>query len=131
MSWDNRVFDVNGRGQKMLAAAISLAFQQQNDDAMASATGYSVDRDVGITLHWLNDGHGVTGVVPFPSRMSADRCADVVWDWLQSKPDVSPGKGQDADIDHDGDNGAGWRVRLGEVHTAICAVRPVLLWYGK
>ena len=58
--------------------------------------------------------------------------------WLASDEAKQTVKeGWDRDLDHDGSNGPGWRVYCedwGHVATysaAICAVKPVWLWYGK
>lgn len=130
MSFDNRLFNVNGRGSEMLLAALKLAFAQESRNDKP-CVAYRVN-EKGITLLW----HAASGSTPLPAPMSAEQVMPIVTAWLDSEPKVTLEQWEE-DIDHDGHNGAGWRVyvenwgHVGNEPYALCAVKPVFLWYGK
>lgn len=130
---DNRVFNVNGTGLGMLRKTIELAFEQESTEV---AKAWEFKPDKGLILLWTI-GDGIRGT-PFPSPIDAQDSAKMAWEWLKSKEAESmTGTGWDANADHDGDNGAGWRVyvedwgHVGDQTYAICAIRPAVMWYGK
>ena len=130
---DNRIFNVNGSGEEMLLAALRLAFMQ--DGSNRRCRGWQLTKN-GLVLAWYVEGN----TVPFPGSrgMTAEEVLPVVLSWLVG--DDAKGvlmEGLDANADHDGDNSLGWRVfcedwgHAGGCTTAICAVKPAYLWYGK
>ena len=134
--WDNRIFNINGKGKEMLLSALRLALAQRS--TRADAAGYALDSDKGMVLLW----HVAEGGIAFPAPLKAEQAVEVVWTWLESGPTVLQAD-TDSDYDHDGHNSAGWRVYCedwGHValskaspcsHYAIVAIKPVFLWYGK
>jgi len=134
MGFDNRVFNVNGRGLEMLRSALKLAFQQDGDSTTAKAWRFVPEK--GFVLLWVhNAGDGSNA---FPCPLSADAAVSMVWEWLEGEQAKGMKfEGWDADCDHDGHNSMGWRVFTGDWgHIAgntyaICAIRPVYLWHGK
>ncbi len=129
---DNRVFNVNGRGDDMLLKALDLAFVQYGD---SKCVGWRQNDSAGLILCW-SASHG--GVTPFPSPLNAEQCTPVVDTWLKSDfaKSVKPGE-RCEDYDHDGHNSKGWQVyiegwgHVGNEQYAICAIRPAYLWHGK
>jgi len=135
MSGDNRIFNVNGRldssGDKLLLETLKLAFAHASEHAKAD--GYRIDPKLGLIFHWASAEHA--DIVKFPSPLTAEQVFPVVLGWLQSNP-VCECTSWDADADHDGHNGPGWRVycrdwgHVGDPHGFI-AVKPAFIWYGK
>ncbi len=138
--FSNRIFNVNGKSEAMLRDALKLAFAQHGDHTRAVAWVESPKH--GIILLWAVPSTS-DYLKPYPctrflSPLTAEEAAPLMWSWLHSD-DAKKVEciGDDADYDHDGHNGAGWRVyceRWGHVGTetyAICAVKPAWMWYGK
>jgi hypothetical protein len=128
---DNRIFNVNGRGLEMLSQTLKLAFSQSGNK-LAKCWRFIPEK--GFVLFWTDaaDAHML------PAPMDADALAPMIHKWMEST-DAQQMKceGWDANADHDGDNNPGWRVyvenwgHVADHWQAICAVRPVYLWYGK
>jgi len=137
MTFDNRLFNVNGKSKKLLKSAIKLAFKlESHNENGATAQGYVVDSKKGILLLWHADG--IKGAVNFEKPKGYRESCDFIIDWLKT-PEAQSIELNDweADIDHDGSSDLGWRVYLedwghvGNNHYAICAVKPCYIWYGK
>lgn len=131
---DNRIFNVNGQGLDLLKQALALAFAQQGFFNPAKAMSWHVSPDKGLILYWYAE----KGTTPFMAPMGAEGVAEMVFDWLKSdQAKAIPCEGWDADSDHDGSNEPGWRVyvedwgKVGGSSSAICAIKPAYLWYGK
>jgi hypothetical protein len=134
MSWDNKVFNVNGRGLEMLRTALKLAYAQHGDNTTAKAWRF-VPTHGFVLLWWVSPGDGSNA---FPCPMSADGVVSMVWEWLDgADAKAMTCEGWDADEDHDGSNSRGWRVFTGDWGqvagntSTICAIRPSYLWHGK
>jgi hypothetical protein len=146
---DNKIFNVNGIGDDMLLATLKLKFMQGGKNTTAKA--WAVTKKRGLILFWWYDrddekqyeGNEMFDVepyrkYPFPSPMTAEQCLPFVKSWLEDdkREDIEM-KDWDRNADHDGDNGLGWRVfsedwgHVNGCHDAICAIKPVMLWYGK
>ncbi len=129
---DNRQFNVNGEGKAMFLATMKLAFEQSGH---VQAKGYFIDPKFGMVFLWHNDACS-SSATNLPAPFNAEDSTNFAWAWLQSEPDIEC-KDWDADDDHDGSNGLGWRVyceNWGHVagnHYAIIAVKPAYLWFGK
>jgi hypothetical protein len=131
---DNRIFNVNGKGDEMLLRTLQLVFEQEGNK---TAKGWSFSKKHGLILHWYCDDGGAK-VTPFPAELDAKAVLMFVIAWLKGKKaETVERHGWDEDADHDGHNGPGWRVfcedwgHVNECPSAICAVKPVFLWYGK
>ena len=128
---NNRVFNVNGASLGLLLTTLKLAFDQWHNKA--KTTGYTIDSKKGMILFWCNID---TKYSLFPSPLSAEEVAPVVWAWLQTNPTIEC-KDWDANHDHDGHNELGWRVycedwgHIGGNHYTIVAIKPAYIWYGK
>lgn len=129
---DNRIFNVNGEGRDMLASTLKLAFLQEGANTLAKAWRFIPDK--GLVLLWSNR----EGATPFPVPMGAEEVATMAMRWLETEDAKEMAcVDWDRDEDHDGCNERGWRVycenwgHVGDEHYAICAIRPVFLWYGK
>jgi hypothetical protein len=131
MSWDNRIFNVNGRTDEQLLAALKLVFNQSGFDC----SGWISTPTHGLILLWHADDKGAN---KFPAKVNAEQVLPHVKAWLSSKDaEKVERKDWDAAADHDGSNGPGWRVyceawgHVANLHSAICGIKPVTLWYGK
>lgn len=131
---DNRIFNVNGNGEQMLLDTLRLVFAQEGQKTTSKA--WLSTKQHGLILLWYKSDE--KGVSAFPAPLTADQCLPFVLAWLESDEAKSVElSGWDADTDHDGDNGSGWRVycedwgQVADIHAAICAIKPVVLWYGK
>lgn len=129
---DNRVFNVNGRGDSMLLDTLKLAFAQEG--TKTTCESWVFNKDKGLILCW----HADEGHMKLPSPLTAEACLPMVLAWLTSSDIKQMSyEGWDRDEDHDGSNSMGWRVycedwgHVGDEHYAICAVRPAFLWHGK
>lgn len=129
---DNRIFNVNGRGDEMLLDTLKLVFVQKGDRTTCKA--WITTEEHGLILLWYK-GEGFNSL---PSPLNAEQCLPFVSEWLKSEDAKKTKLGQwDEDFKHDGHNGAGWRVYcedwgyVANHHAAICAIKPVFLWYGK
>jgi hypothetical protein len=88
-----------------------------------------------FVLFWAepkNWKFGEVNKLPYP--MGRRRVGDLVWDWLQERPDAEYAEG----IDMDGSLGKGafrmWNeqwTHVGNSPYGICAIRPIFAWYGK
>lgn len=148
---DNRIFNVNGKGEDMLRATLELAFAQKycgwtTVNATSIAEGWCVSEQHGLILLWhcRENDPGITDIIipkvhKFLVPLTASEVTPTVWKWLDQKETWKNTKFMDWDIksDHDGSSEKGWRVWVGdwgkvgdELYT-ICAVRPSYLWLGK
>lgn len=125
---DNRVFNVNGLGKDRLRDTLYLAFEQ-----CRKARGYIIDPKKGMLLLWGQ----CDGIILFPTGLNSDGCAELVWSWLQSEPEVEC-VGFDENLDDpDVMTELGWRVycedwgHIGDNHYTIVAVKPAYMWCGK
>lgn len=114
----------------MLLHALELIFEQRKHVAKAY-----LRNEYGLVLYWHHD----KGTIAFPARLTADQVLPTVLAYLDD-PDGHPElkfEEWDADTEHDGYNRKGWRVyvedwgHVGGNSYALCAIRPVFLWYGK
>ena len=129
---DNRVFNVNGEGEVMLTATLKLLFTQCNAE-YTKAHGWAFTPKHGFIVYQY-PGVGNR----FPTPLTAEQLAPIVWAWLNGdEAKTVECDGWDADCDHDGDNGPGWRVfcedwgHVNGDYNAVCAIKPAYMWYGK
>ena len=131
MNYSNRIFRVNGEGDKGLLMALKLAFMQAHD----TSARWWRKSEKGLVLGW---GDPPEECFPFPCKMTPEGVLDSVTSYLK---EVDIGDIEllsfEGNADHDGDNKIGWSVYCedwgyvdGEFQ-AICAVKPVYLWVGK
>ena len=127
---DNRIFNVNGKGCENLQATIELVFKQTR----MTCDGWSFSKKHGLILHWC-DGDKINKL---PSSIGAEEATKLVWAWLQTdEAGTVESEHWDSNYNHDGHNGSGWRVycedwgHVDNEWSAICAIKPVYLWYGK
>lgn len=133
---DNRQFNVNGEGQDMLLRALELACMQEGHAGCpAKIRSWKVIPEFGMVLYWTEkEGNPLPG-----SGATAAEFLPMLWAWLNDPEEAKQVKltQWDVDADHDGSNGSGWRVyvedwgHVGHNSYAICAVKPVFLWFGK
>jgi hypothetical protein len=138
---DNRVFNVNGRGAKMLADTIRLAISEEC--LCGPIAGWKKDPKKGFILYWFVDSPSVTS---FPvSKERIDSFAALIVDSLEEdwakgllKKECEAGvEDWDYECDHDGDNHLGWRAfcedwgHVDHDAYAFLCIKPVWLWYGK
>ena len=134
---DNRQFNVNGKGKDMLLRALELAcIQEGQEDNPARIQSWKVTPEDGLILYWMiTEGNPLPGV----AGVTAEEFLPILWAWLSDPKERNKIKVDewDANPQHDGRNGEGWRVYCGDwghvggSSFAICAVKPVWLWYGK
>jgi len=132
--FDNRQFNVNGKGRDTLLMTLQLiCIQADSERFPARIQGWEINPDFGMLLY-QDPGHGN----PLPGRgLTAEDFTPFLWSWLQEPGEPKIKLTQwDLKGDHDGENEAGWRVYCedwGHVggYSAFCAVKPVYLWLGK
>lgn len=131
---DNRIFNVNGKGAEALRSTLQLVFNQEGEKTTCKAWKFSQKHGL-VLFWWAEEGNGRNKL---PSELTAEECLPMVWAWLHGEEAKTVElTGWDKAVDHDGDNGEGWRVycedwgHVAGEHSAICAVKPVVLWYGK
>jgi hypothetical protein len=130
---DNRIFNVNGMGNELLGDALKLAFKQCGESTKAVAWKFIPEK--GIVLLWA----GREDATKFIAPLGAESVAALISEWLlgDEAHSMPPPSGWDECGDHDGSNKQGWRVYVEDwghvdgMYQAICAIRPVYLWYGK
>lgn len=129
---DNRIFNVNGKSEQELAAALSLVLLLHDCDEGFS--GFSFDSGKGLLL-WRSEGKNVTKFIVPVNGFTA---AKLAFNWLKSKEAMSiPFIEWDANVDHDGHNELGWRAyledwgKVGDNHGVLIAIKPSYLWLGK
>lgn len=129
---DNRVFNVNGTGDKQLLATVELVFMQEGDRTFCKS--WIHDKEKGLILLWSIENK----TNPLPVPLSAMECLPMISAWLKSDEAKTVRlSGWDAAVDHDGEDGQGWRVycedwgHVGNFTSAICAITPAVMWYGK
>lgn len=138
---DNRVFNVNGSGKKMLADVLRLALFQSGGCYEKSvfgerkAAGWTFSEEKGLILLWHVDKS--TGNA-FIAPLGPEALAEMVYEWLSSEQATSVQLTDwDKDLDHDGHNSEGWRVycedwgHVGNNSYAIVAITPAYMWHGK
>ncbi len=137
---DNRIFNVNGESPTMLRDALKLVFAQEGDRTRAAAWVFSQEH--GMILLWVIPSTGdylrPHPCTPFPTPLTAEQVEPLVSLWLKSEQAKTVKcEKWDADADHDGSNGLGWRVycgdwgHVGNESYGICAIKPAWMWYGK
>jgi hypothetical protein len=127
---DNVIFNINGEGVEKLIATLKLAVGK------GTLAGWMFVKAKGLVLYSYI-GSGNKDANKFPTPLTAESVAPMVFDWLKSEEAKGvPMEGWDADSDHDGSNELGWRVYTedwGHVNgewNAI-AIKPAYMWYGK
>ena len=132
MSFDNRIFNVKGRDDDALALALNLVFMQQGQ--RTTCKGWTETKKNGLILTWYESD----GAQKLPAPMSAEQCMPMIGQWLCGDFAKTVDLGDMCgNADHDGDNGIGWQVyceawgHVGDISSAIGAIRPAYLWFGK
>ena len=129
---DNRIFNVNGGGEKLLRQTLNLAFEQGGFPYKCVA--WKETKENGLIFCWSDP----EGSYKLPIPLGPETCADIALEWLKSdfaKTVDIPDSCQD--IDHDGHNTLGWNVyvehwgHVGNEVYSICAIRPCYMWHGK
>jgi hypothetical protein len=130
---DNRLFNVNGKGDEMLLKALQLAFLQFSDRCGVKA--WEQSKEHGLVLCWSSNTHNV---IPTPGELTAEQALPMVKSWLASDfAKTVELSDWCSDADHDGHNSIGWQVYCGDwghvggQHYAICAIKPAYMWHGK
>ena len=118
---DNIVLKISGEELPRLKIAMNLSSQQK-------AKGYAVHPDKGIVFFWADH----KDMIPFPTPLDMDRCAEIAYAWLIEEADYG------RQPDHDGDNERGWLLYCdgwGHIDLygwkAFVAVKPMWLMFGK
>lgn len=131
---DNRIFKVNGVGEKELLQTLQLVFRQEGNNVVCPS--WSEDEEKGLILHWYDSGG-----TRFPSPLSPEDICPIVVKWLDSAfandhvilDDWCTNRNGDGDISAE----RGWLVyvedwgHIGDISNALCAIKPCYAWYGK
>jgi hypothetical protein len=139
---DNRVFNVNGRGEEALAATINLAILHEGwGDKRNTLEGWRVSEEKGLILYRYIPSDREAAANRFLAPMTPAQVAPVVMQWLkqqhEAKTTYAVQTHWDEDIEHDGSNSEGWRCYVedwGHVEDdwGVCvAVVPAHMWHGK
>lgn len=136
MSFDNRLFNINGKSEEALLRTLELAFMIHGNHTVAES--WVMDKEKGLILLWYYRDDDSPRSNPFPAPLTATEVLPAVLAYLKSKEaGLIQLERWEQDIDQDGENGPGWRVYLedwghvGNISCAICAIKRVFLWYGK
>lgn len=134
---DNKLLNVNGKGEDLLAMALKFAFNQDGYRE-STCSSWEQSKTHGLILYAYHSDSSDRPINDFPSKLTADQCLPIIQSWLSGEfaetVELSPWCD---DCDHDGHNGKGWQVYLedwGHVDNqwgVICAVKPAFMWYGK
>jgi hypothetical protein len=123
---DNRLMDIRGGCVAGLRLAVELAML---GSPSKTVTHFVDNPQHGLVLLW----HVEPDAVPLPVPLNHVSAVSVVREWLSAQP----GERYIDRLDHDGDNGEGWRVyneewgHVGPYRYAVFAVQPCWAWYGK
>jgi hypothetical protein len=140
--FDNKLFNVNGRGVATLAKTLQLALYQEFGDDKAygggnrTFTGFKFNPTAGIILT-LIQAPDQSKYNIFTTPLNCEDTAEFVHHWLQSDDAKSVPLGKwEHNIDHDGHNTIGWRAYLGDWGNVddwmgFIAVKRIYLWHGK
>ena len=126
---DNARLDIINNGEETFRLAMQIAFAQYS-----KAKWYAVHPKLGFILAWHKPDREELQAQPLPYEMSFEQATVFVWGWLKSDAASKQRGGQP---DHDGDNGAGWRVyneawgHVGGDHYSFVAIQPIWAMYGK
>lgn len=130
---DNRIFNVNGHGQKALLATISAAIATH--EYKRDIEAYEFDPDKGLIFYSHFDDKGK--MFPLLPGTTNEILSAQVMAWFETEAGKKMQKlcvGMDRNADHDGDNRLGWRVYVPDGWTnynVVFIVKPAYLWYGK
>jgi hypothetical protein len=139
--FDNKLFNINGKGKEMLDVTLQLAIYQ-HWGALKSAiremtfTGWRFDSQAGLVLTTYDTPRKDYNV--FVTPLTTEQTAEFVINQI-ARPeykDIPLGHWED-DCDHDGHNSHGWRAYMGDWGQigsdwhSLLAVKPVYLWHGK
>ena len=129
---DNRIFNINGKGQKYLQRVLELALDQSGFSSFKSWA----ETSKGLVLYWTD--HPNTKANKLLGATSAENITPMVFNWLSSPfAKTIELDDWDSDIDQDGHNSEGWRVFCedwGHVDGspyAVCCITPAFMWHGK
>ncbi len=138
MSFDNRVFNINGEDKINLKKTIDLAFSLY-DNINTKANFFTVDPVKGLIL-FSYDSTSNNSLQKFPISLDSDSAFEFVVDWLKSESAANIelegffSLTGDSDVFED----FGWRVYLddwGHIDKysggVICGITPSWIWYGK
>lgn len=134
---DNRIFNVNGRGEELLSKTLDLVMSQYASSYNKSPiSAWKHSKQYGLILYWFHNENDES--TPLPCDTDAKGILPIVLDYLSSdKAKEVETRGWDSNSDHDGHNKLGWRVycedwgKIDHSHYAICAIKPAYMWYGK
>ncbi len=120
---NTRIIKVDGQGLERLKVVMSL-FDRE------TAAGYTITDDNRMVFFQYEKYEKMTA---FPVPISLDRCAELAFEWVNSKK-----CDHGLPIDHDGDSEKGWlcycdgwgRIDGFDYHSFM-AVRPFWQHYGK
>jgi len=113
--------DVHSKGKENLKLALNLAFGNNR-----FAEGFITEESESITLYWHLDK--TKNVNPFPLRLTADECAELVFKWLEQKAAYRPKP------DTDGSCSKGWYLSNDKAvgwSYIICKISPEWMIHGK
>lgn len=141
---DNKIFRVNGEykgyhGTKQLELAVELLMRQHGyeEKNKVRVDGWSFSKEKGLILHWYIPSNNTT-INKFPTPLGPASVVDVIVNWLESE------QANEVELDdwchdanHDGHNGMGFLLyredwgHIGHDSSAMFAVKPCYMWYGK
>jgi hypothetical protein len=139
--FDNKIFNINGKGKEMLDVTLQLAIYQDWGPLRGALrgmqfTGWRFDPEAGLVLTTYDTPGKDYNV--FVTPLSTEQTAEFVINQI-TRPeykDIPLGQWED-DADHDGHNSRGWRAYMGDWGQiggdwrSLIAIKPVYLWHGK
>lgn len=126
---DKQQFSICGDKEDLLLSAIQIAFST----GYGKAAGWLVDLKNGLVILSYEDKNAQL----FPSRLDAAELLPIVVSWLKSDQAIKLRKESETYEDGDGDNTDGWHCfcgpygSIGDERHAICAIKPVYIYYSK
>jgi hypothetical protein len=139
--FDNKIFNINGKGKEMLDVTLQLAIYQDWGPLRGALrgmqfTGWRFDPEAGLVLTTYDTPGKDYNV--FVTPLTTEQTAEFVINQI-TRPeykDIPLGQWEHV-LDHDGHNSHGWRAYVGDWGNigndwkGLIAIKPVYLWHGK
>ena len=134
MPGDNAIFDANGDTKEQLSDILTLATKLMRKKIEA----YKVDAMKGIVLYWhVEDRPKDLNIQTFPLP-TWGLIVETIWAFLHETDWKVTFDEWEGNIDQDGTNSLGFRVKTGtwgriddESTYSFLLIKPVYIWYGK
>jgi len=141
---DNFHIDVRADSREAFDLAVRLAFMKA---PVSRATHFATHKKYGLILLWAPepDKDGLE-VHPLPYALNDIRACEFAWSWLEEMRGTEglweydsedPVDSMSGPLEGAAANASAFRIfceewgHVGELHCAICAIKPAFAWIGK